>query len=94
MSFLHGTRKEQPTVVKKRFATTGEIAKICEVSPKTIITWIEKKHLPSFRIGNGPRKVILTDLFEFLSSRNFPVADLGELENLLEAATEKSLSPQ
>ena len=51
---------------KKRFVTTGEIAKICEVSPKTVIAWIERKQLRSFRIGRGPRKVTLADLYDFL----------------------------
>jgi excisionase family DNA binding protein len=69
---------------KKRFVTTGEIAKICEVSPKTVIAWIERKQLRSFRIGRGPRKVTLADLYEFLCSKNFPVGSLDELSRLLE----------
>ena len=32
-------------MTKKKFVTTGEIAKICEVSPKTVIAWIERKQL-------------------------------------------------
>ena len=69
---------------KKRFLTTGEIAKICEVSPKTVIAWIERKQLQSFRIGKGPRKVTLSDLFDFLVSRNFPVASRAELARMVE----------
>ncbi len=69
---------------KKRFVTTGEIAKICEVSPKTVIAWIERKQLRSFRIGRGPRKVTLADLFDFLGSRSFPIASIEELERMLE----------
>ncbi len=79
-------------MVKKRFATTGEIAKICEVSPKTVISWIEKNHLASFRIGKGPRKVILLDLYEFLCSINFPISSPAELERMLETSSEKTLS--
>ncbi len=69
---------------KKRFVTTGEIAKICEVSPKTVIAWIERKQLQSFRIGRGPRKVTLPDLFEFLGSRSFPISSVEELSRMLE----------
>ena len=69
---------------KKRFVTTGEIAKICEVSPKTVIAWIDRKQLRSFRIGRGPRKVTLADLFDFLESRNFPIASVEELSRMLE----------
>ena len=71
-------------MTKKRFVTTGEIARICEVSPKTVIAWIERKQLRSFRIGRGPRKVTLPDLYDFLGSRNFPVASVEELSRLLE----------
>ncbi len=73
---------------KKRFATTGEIAKLCEVSPKTVISWIDRKELPSFRIGRGPRKVSLHDLFVFLVSKNFPITDLTELTRILELQIE------
>ncbi|HKP97568.1 MAG TPA: helix-turn-helix domain-containing protein [Fibrobacteria bacterium] len=64
---------------RRSYVTTGEIARICEVSPKTVIAWIERKQLRSFRIGRGPRKVTLADLYDFLASRNFPV---GSPENL------------
>ncbi len=73
---------------KKRFATTGEIAKLCEVSPKTVIAWIERKELPSFRIGRGPRKVSLNDLFGFLVEKNFPISDLADLTRILEMQIE------
>ena len=76
---------------KKRFVTTGEIAKICEVSPKTVIAWIERKQLRSFRIGKGPRKVTLADLYEFLGSRSFPIASVEELTRMLEAPAVREL---
>lgn len=78
---------------KKRFVTTGEIAKICEVSPKTVIAWIERKQLRSFRIGRGPRKVTLPDLYEFLGSRNFPIASVDELSRMLEEQVSRELVP-
>ena len=78
---------------KKRFVTTGEIAKICEVSPKTVIAWIERKQLKSFRIGRGPRKVTLADLYDFLGSRNFPVASVEDLSRLLEVSANRELIP-
>lgn len=79
---------------KKKFVTTGEIARICEVSPKTVIAWIERKQLRSFRIGRGPRKVTLADLYEFLGSRNFPIASMEDLSRLLaEHSTRVELVP-
>jgi excisionase family DNA binding protein len=75
---------------KKKFVTTGEIAKICEVSPKTVIAWIERKQLRSFRIGRGPRKVTLADLYEFLGSRSFPIASVEELSRMLEEQSSRA----
>jgi excisionase family DNA binding protein len=69
--------------MNKRFVTTGEIAKICEVTSKTVIAWIEKKQLKSFRIGNGPRKVKVTDLYEFLVEKGFPVNSPADLRSML-----------
>ena len=80
-------------MTKKRFVTTGEIAKICEVSPKTVIAWIERKQLRSFRIGRGPRKVTLSDLFEFLGSRSFPISSMEELIRLVEEQATRELVP-
>jgi hypothetical protein len=78
-------------MTKKRFLTTGEIARICEVSPKTVIAWIERDQLRSFRIGKGPRKVTLADLYEFLGPRNFPIASLEELSRMAEAQNREEL---
>ncbi len=76
---------------KKKFVTTGEIARICEVSPKTVIAWIERKQLRSFRIGRGPRKVTLADLYEFLGSRSFPIGSLEELTRMLEEQSSRPM---
>jgi DNA-binding transcriptional MerR regulator len=76
--------------MKKRFVTTGEIAKICEVTSKTVIAWIEKKQLNSFRIGNGPRKVKVSDLYEFLVEKGFPVNSPADLQSLLNQAQTNS----
>jgi len=70
--------------MKKRFVTTGEIAKICEVSAKTAIAWIERKQLKSFRIGRGPRKVKISDLYSFLAEKGFPIKSEEDIEILLE----------
>ena len=70
-------------MTNKRFVTTGEISKICEVSAKTVIAWIEKKQLKSFRIGTGPRKVAVSDLFSFLTEKGFPVSSEQEIISIL-----------
>ncbi len=66
--------------MNKRFLTTGEIAKICEVSAKTVIAWTERNELRAFRIGRGPRRVTMDDFNSFLADRNFPIEARVQLE--------------
>ncbi|MFC1586141.1 helix-turn-helix domain-containing protein [Fibrobacterota bacterium] len=71
------------TVKNRRFVTTGEIAKICEVSSKTVISWTDRKQLKSFRIGTGPRKVIIADLVAFLTEKGFPIESENDIKGIL-----------
>lgn len=69
--------------MKKRFLTTGEIARICEVSAKTVISWTEKEQLQAYRIGNGPRRVSVQDFQSFLEARDFPPSVSEEFQRML-----------
>ena len=80
-----GQRQGVGDMQKKRFVSTGEIAKICQVSSKTVISWIEKKQLRSFRIGTGPRRVALRDLHAFLNAKKFPVATEDDLLKMIDS---------
>ena len=79
-------------MLKKRFVTTGEIAKICEVSSKTVISWIDRHQLESFRIDRGPRKVNISNLFSFLSEKGFPVDSKEDLEGMVKEVRSGSQS--
>lgn len=46
--------------------TTGDVAKICQVSPRTIVKWVEARRLRGYRGKRGVRRVLRSDLIRFL----------------------------
>lgn len=50
--------------------TSGELAKLFEVSSQTIINWLENGRIPYQRIGNGPRKIKEQDILDFIKKGN------------------------
>ncbi|WP_371194763.1 helix-turn-helix domain-containing protein [Glaciecola sp. SC05] len=59
--------------------SSGEIASICDVTPRTVIRWIGAGRLNAFKLpGRGNNRVNETDLFAFLTQNNMPIpADLA-----------------
>lgn len=54
--------------------SSGEIAKICDVNPRTVIRWIEAKRLKAFKLpGRGNNRVAHQDLLTFLQQNNIPI---------------------
>jgi two-component system response regulator RpaA len=65
----------------KKSLSTGQIAKICDVAPRTVAGWIDSGLLPGYRIplsrpgargfkpGDSPRRVYAKDLAKFLHDR-------------------------
>ena len=60
------------TKVKTAFGT-HEIAKVCQVTPPTVIRWMEEGKLVFFTTGGGHRRVWDTDLAAFMRLHNIPV---------------------
>ncbi len=59
--------------------TTGHVAKICQVTPRTVAKWFDQGLLPGYKIpGSLDRRFRRNDLIEFLKEHGMP---LGELEN-------------
>lgn len=59
--------------------TTGHIAKICQVAPRTVSKWVDSGLLKGYRVpGSQARRVRREDLIEFLKEHGMP---LGELED-------------
>lgn len=64
---------------RRSFHTTGEIARLCQVTKRTVIKWIDGKRLKGFRIpGSSHRRVASPDLAAFMKRHGIP-----DLERLL-----------
>lgn len=59
--------------------TTGEAAKWCGVSFRTVLRWIERGELAAYKLpGRGDARIKLEDFVEFLNRHQMPVpAELG-----------------
>jgi excisionase family DNA binding protein len=73
---LQSRPKYQYIPRKSRVATltTGDIAKLCEVAPRTVSKWIDTHKLKGYRIpGSNDRRVLKRDLIDFMQSSGMPV---------------------
>lgn len=58
--------------------TTGQVAKICKVAPRTVSKWFDSGRLRGYRIpGSQDRRIPRANLISFLKEHGMP---LGELE--------------
>jgi excisionase family DNA binding protein len=59
--------------------TTGQVAKICKVAPRTVSKWFDSGRLKGYRIpGSQDRRIPRDSLIKFLKEHGMP---LGELED-------------
>ena len=59
----------------KSVFTTFETAKLCHVSPLSIINWVNAGRLPAFRPPGGHRRIRREDLIRFMRDSGIPLAD-------------------
>ncbi len=59
----------------KSVFTTFEAAKLCHVSPLSIINWVNAGRLPAFRTPGGHRRIRKEDLARFMRDSGIPVPD-------------------
>ncbi|MDI6814718.1 MAG: helix-turn-helix domain-containing protein [Dehalococcoidales bacterium] len=52
------------------YLTTGVIAQYCGVSRVTVLRWIQKWHLPGFKLPAGHYRIHRDDFSEFLMKYN------------------------
>ena len=63
---------------------THEIAHLCNVTPPTVINWLEEGKIPFFTTVGGHRRVWYKDLQDFMRKHNMPVpAELAALGKLV-----------
>lgn len=60
---------------RKSVFTTFETAKLCHVSPLSIINWVNAGRLPAFRTPGGHRRIRREDLVRFMRDNGIPLAD-------------------
>jgi len=61
----------------KNFLTTGDVARICNVAPRTVSKWFDTGQLKGYRIpGSRVRRIPAADLIRFMKLHNIPTTAL------------------
>jgi excisionase family DNA binding protein len=70
-------RKCMSTTKVKDVLTTGEVAKICNVAPRTVSKWFDSGALHGYRIpGSKDRRIPLNQLIRFMKHHGMPLNGL------------------
>ena len=59
----------------KPVLTTFEAARLCHVSPLSIINWVNAGRLPAFRTPGGHRRIRREDLITFMRDNGLPLPE-------------------
>jgi len=58
--------------------TTGDVARICNVAPRTVSKWFDSGQLKGYRIpGSKDRRIPVDELVRFMKVHNMPLKGLG-----------------
>jgi len=61
----------------KNVLTTGDVAKICNVAPRTVSKWFDSGQLKGYRIpGSKDRRIPVNELIRFMKQNNMPAPTL------------------
>ncbi|HDM09718.1 MAG: response regulator [Deltaproteobacteria bacterium] len=60
--------------------TVYKASKYCNVSPKTIINWIESGHIRAYKTVGGHRRIKREDLIDFMKNQGMPIPDEVDME--------------
>jgi excisionase family DNA binding protein len=62
---------------RKNVLTTGEVARICNVAPRTVSKWFDSGQLRGYRIpGSKDRRIPLNQLVRFMKTHGIPLDNL------------------
>lgn len=62
---------------QKDVLTTGEVAKLCKVAPRTVSKWFDSGQLQGYRIpGSKDRRIPMTGLIRFMKQHGMPIDGL------------------
>lgn len=78
----------------KTIFTTGQVAKICKVAPRTVSKWFDSGRLRGYRVpGSQDRRIPREFLVRFLKEHGMPLDELdATLSSVLLATSDKVLS--
>jgi excisionase family DNA binding protein len=79
----------------KNVLTTGDVAKICHVAPRTVSKWFDNGQLKGYRIpGSKDRRIPVSELIRFMKVHNMPTAGLsfGKIRILIADSNAKTAS--
>jgi len=63
---------------EKDVLTTGEVAKICNVAPRTVSKWFDSGSLKGYRIpGSKDRRIPMPELVKFMQAHGIPLDGLN-----------------
>lgn len=79
----------------KNVLTTGDVAKICNVAPRTVSKWFDTGQLKGYRIpGSKDRRIPVSELVRFMKANNMPSPTLpvGKIRVLIVNSNESAAS--
>ncbi|NQT02500.1 MAG: helix-turn-helix domain-containing protein [Planctomycetes bacterium] len=79
----------------KDVLTTGDVAKICHVAPRTVSKWFDNGQLKGYRIpGSKDRRIPVSELVRFMKMHNMPtsVLPVGKIRVLVADSNDKTAS--
>ncbi len=71
---------------RKDVLTTGQVAEICKVAPRTVTKWFDTGQLKGYRIpGSKDRRIPASELIRFMKSHDMPTdaLDIGKMRVLI-----------
>ena len=57
---------------KAAVLSVNQVGLYCQVSPQTIVNWINTGKLKAYKTAGGHRRIVKSDLDEFLKKHNMP----------------------
>ena len=67
----------------KDVLTTGQVAQICNVAPRTVTKWFDGGQIKGYRIpGSRDRRIPVSELIRFMKAHDMPIASMFEAGKL------------
>lgn len=73
-------------MITKEVFTTGDVARLCNVAPRTVSNWFDAGMLKGYRIpGSRARRIPRENLVAFLKQYDMPLFGLENVSNPMNA---------